>query len=250
MDTQSRKKKLFQLLLIIAAIAIVVALVWIAFGNTLPELFRLLRHGDRSEIRQYLASRSEWMGIIATLLLAVLQVVSIVFPGLAIQLAAGVIYGWWKGFFICYVGFLIGNIGVFIAVRRIGHRIASIVGRQEEKHAKNRFFKKLRTMNPTLMVALGYLLPLVPNGIIPYIAANSKISLRRFSLALALSSWFQIFFNCLAGYFLIHGQYFLAVLMFVIQGGVFLLVGWRGGLFTRTAPAPAAAAPALEDMEE
>ena len=231
MDTHSRRKKLIKLLIIIGVIALVAALVWFAFGNTLPQLFRLLRHGDRAEIRQYLAGRSQWKGIVCTIMLAILQVVSIVFPGLAIQIAAGVIYGWWKSFFICYVGFVIGNVVVFMVARHLGSSINELAGKQTAKHSKNFILRKLRTLNPTLMVALGYLLPLVPNGIIPYISANTKISLRRFTAALALTSWFQIFFNCLAGNFLLHGRYFMMVLMFVIQGAMFVFVCWKGGLF-------------------
>ena len=239
MDAKNRRKKSIQLLLIIAAIVIVGALIWFAFGNTIPELLHLLRHGDRAEIRTYLASRSQWKGLICTLLLAILQVVSIVFPGLAVQLASGLIYGWWKAFIICYIGFIVGNIGVFIAVRMLGRRVNDLVGKQTERSFKNRFFRKLATLDPTLMVGLAYLLPLVPNGIIPYIAANTKISMKRFATALMATSWFQIILNCLAGALIIRGHYFLAFFMFVIQGLVFLFVGWKGGLFTKTQPAPA-----------
>ncbi|MBO5565155.1 MAG: hypothetical protein J5935_06030 [Lachnospiraceae bacterium] len=47
------------------------------------------------------------------------QVISIVVPGIAVQIAAGIIYAWWKAFFACYIGFVCGHALVFFIVRRI-----------------------------------------------------------------------------------------------------------------------------------
>lgn len=56
-------------------------------------------------------------GLICTALLQFLQVVSIVLPGAPIQVAAGIVYGVWKGSAICYVSHVSANLAVFAASR-------------------------------------------------------------------------------------------------------------------------------------
>ena len=61
------------------------------------------------------------------------------------------------------------------------------------------------------------MIPGIPNGIIPYIAANTAISTKDFFYAITFSSWIQVALNCMAGGFLVQGKYLLVLLAFGIE---------------------------------
>ncbi len=168
--------KIGKILLKIAVALVTVYLVWRAFGTMLPGLLPLLRHGDQKEIAAYLEQAGQWRGMLCTFMLAILQVISVIIPGAAIQIAAGAIYGWWKGFIMCFTGYWIANVGVFYFARKVrNHKL--------ENHSMNPMTVKLMELmnsaNPGFVVAVSCLMPGIPNGIIPYIAARSAPLYRR-----------------------------------------------------------------------
>lgn len=215
----NEKKGFFQkygrLLIFICLVILAVILVWEAFGDTVPTYIRLLREGDQDAIKAYIAEESTWRGIFTIIALSALQVVSIVLPGFAIQIAAGAIYGWWRSLLMCYLGFNLGNVIVFLVARRMGSEIRGFAPKR--KNSASWVKDKMKTTRPSFVVALLNLIPLIPNGIIPYMAAGSSISFTGFLGAIMVSSWLQILFNCLAGEFLKNGQYGFMVLAIGVQ---------------------------------
>lgn len=208
-----------RIILFIGALAAGILIVWHAFGETLPELWRLLKAGDEKEIELYLSGRDRWKGYAAIFVLSVLQVISIVFPGFAIQISAGVIYGFWRAFALTYTGFVSGNMLVFLSAKGMGQGVQGAVsGKAKDNKAAQWLYEKMKTTKPGFVVSFVNLLPILPNGIIPYIAAGSgAISPLHYLLAISVSSWIQIMFNCLAGHFLMRGQYLFMVLSIGIQ---------------------------------
>ena len=71
--------------------------------------------------------------------------------------------------------------------------------------------------NQSLFVAVSCMLPGIPNGIFPYVAAHAKISLKDFSLAIFCSSWIQILLSCISGHFLAEGNYVVSAIAVAIQ---------------------------------
>lgn len=227
MKKQSKFRSLLHILLMLAILAVIVMLIWHAFGDTLQGLFKLLVDGRADEIQSYLENEGKWKGIVCTVLLSILQVVSIFFPGIAIQIASGALYGWIEAFLACYFGFVLGNIVVFTFVRRLGDRISDII--DIDSNDKTNFLKeKMKLFRPTLVVAVTNLLPVIPNGIIPYIAAGTPIRYSRFIISLMSTCWIQIFFNCLAGSFLINGQFLFMVFAIGIQIMILAFVAVKG----------------------
>ncbi|MGN0361327.1 MAG: TVP38/TMEM64 family protein [Bilifractor sp.] len=221
-DVSGFWKKHWKLFAYIAILAIAIFVIWFAFGDMIPQYLKLLHSGDEKEIERFISKEASWKGPISIILLAALQVVSIVFPGFAIQIASGVIYGWFRSFLMCYFGFLLGNLLVFFFARKMGNQIAGFAPVKKNKNSWIR--EKLKTTKPEFVVAFVNLLPILPNGIIPYIAAGSSISTLNYFLAIALTSWIQIFFNCLAGGFIKHGQYLFMVLALGFQVCVLIFV--------------------------
>lgn len=218
---KSNRKSLIRIALLTGMLLLAGFLIWAAFGDMIPTLARLLRRGDEAAIEAYIQEEGFWKGAVTVVLLSALQVFSIVFPGLAIQIAAGVIFGGVRAFFMCYTGFVLGNLLVFVIARRMGTHIQGLV----TINRKDSWIRdKMRSAHPSFVVAICDLLPGLPNGIVPYMAAQSRIRLRDFLLAVAGVSWIQIMLNCAAGGFLQEGEFFFMTLTIVIQVVIFVLV--------------------------
>ena len=224
-DNRSFLQKYGRLLALIVVIVLAILLVWAAFGDSVPTYFRLLREGDEEAIESYVARESAWKGVATIVVLSALQVVSIVLPGFAIQIASGVIYGWWQALLMCYTGFIIGNIIVFCVVRRMGSEIRGFA--PQKKDRASWIQDKMKTAHPGFVVCLLNLIPLVPNGIIPYAVAGSSISFSDYVKAIMITAWEQILLNCLAGGFLKNGQYGFMIGAIGIQILLVIVVAWK-----------------------
>ncbi|MDO4193850.1 MAG: VTT domain-containing protein [Erysipelotrichaceae bacterium] len=189
--------------------------------NSLAEVFELLRRGNEAEIEAYLRASGLWKGMFLIALLTVIQVFSIVLPGMVIHLAAGSIYGWWEGFLVCYVSFVFAHYLVF----KFGRRLSDKLNLMNRFAAAKSMQKRLDSSEPMFVIAMAYLVPGVPNGIIPYVASHSKLTTNEFMISLTTTVWVQVLLNCIAGHFLVRGEYFFTVLSFVIQ---FLVIAWAG----------------------
>ena len=231
MEELKRKKttagSVKRILLLSALLAAAVLLIWLAFGDMFPTLFRLLRRGDEAAIEAYIEREGFWRGAVTVILLSMMQVASIVFPGIAIQIAAGVIFGTGKAFLMCYTGFVLGNLLVFLTARRMGGHISDLVTiNRRDSWIRD----KMRSAHPVFAVALCDLLPGLPNGIVPYVAAQSKIRTRDFILAVAGVSWIQVALNCAAGGFLQEGEWLFMAMTILVQlvifAGVILKRKW------------------------
>lgn len=229
MAKKDKSKKIWSLVIFIAFLALVVYLLWLFFGDTLTDLFRLVFSGDEDAVEVYLKQNGVWKGLISTVILSMLQVISIFFPGFAIQIAAGVIFGWGRAFLSCYGGYVLGNILVFFVARKLGDRITDLLPTSKRnRENSNRLMEKMKSTRPTLVVAIANLLPIIPNGIIPYIAARSSIRNIRFIQAIMATCWIQIFFNCLAGGFLKHGQIGFMIGALTLQILLLIFVSKKG----------------------
>ena len=223
------KEKLIPVLVVIA----VAILIWFAFGDKIPGLIPLLKEGDSQKIADYLAQETGIKGVIAVILLQAVQIASIVMPGMAIQVAAGLIYGWLKGFLMCYIGFVVSNLLVFLFARKMGSdRIRDVsMGRTAQW-----LLEKLNGANPKFMVVVANMVPAIPNGIIPYIAARTDITAIDYVKAVAMGSWLQILLSCLAGQFIISGKWLYTVLTVVFQFVVLIIILWKREWFLERTP--------------
>lgn len=196
-------------LLLLCAV-VLIGLVYLAFGQALPELLPLLRSGDEEKIAAYLGSQNRISGILSTALLAFLQPVSIILPGAPIQIAAGIVYGTLKGFLICHISYVLSNLVVFYLARVLGQKMDKYVSRFSEKV---NFLQGAQY--PGYMTAMACLIPVVPNGIIPYAAARTRMRFHEFLIAVELGSFFPILVMCAIGKRILHGDYFYAAALLI-----------------------------------
>ncbi len=208
-------------LIILGLIILTAFVIYKVYGQTLMDLWKLLETGDQDALAAYLDSQGRFGGYVAIIVISILQVVSIVIPGMIIQIASALIYGWWRAFLLCWGGFTLGNVIVFVVARIFGKSLEVVT---ESQQKNSWLMEKINQGNPVLVIAVACMIPGIPNGIIPYIAARSKITLKGFASAVAGSSWIQILLNCIVGHFLIRGEWFYVIASFALQGLLIYLV--------------------------
>ena len=161
--------------------ALLGALIYFAIQSVLPGFLEVLEQGDEQEIEGYMRSFAGLRGLAMAFLLQFIQVVSIICPGGPIQIAAGVVFGFWRGYAVCEAGYLAANAAVFAAARRLGPGMERLFPVGEGGKSRLNFIGNSK--NPAFMVFLGCVTPVLPNGIVPYVAARTKIRPGRFALA-------------------------------------------------------------------
>ena len=207
-----RKKKWLQVILLAVVALVILALVGTVLC-AIPGLLQALRSGGEGTIEDYLAEMAGVKGMVCTGLLQFFQVISIVIPGMPIQFAAGIVYGVWRGFLLCHLSYLAANICVFCVARHFKGRIENL-GLMKKKSGKLDFIRK--SSYPAYMTALACLIPVLPNGIVPYVACQTKLTVRRFAVAVWCGSFLPILAMCAVGSRVIAGEYFLAIALFVV----------------------------------
>ncbi|MGM9940830.1 MAG: TVP38/TMEM64 family protein [Bulleidia sp.] len=215
MEEKNKKhRKLTMLLMICVMLVLAGLLVYAVFGKQIVEIVGMLQRGDQDEIMTYLSSQTSVQGYFCLFLLSLIQIVSIVFPCLVVQVAGALIFGWWKAFLLCWAGFVAGNMIVFVVMRIFGKGVSFAFDRS---FSDSWLIRTLNSHDPIFAVAMACMIPGIPNGIIPYIAANTAIRTRDFFYAISLSSWIQVVLNCIAGGFLAQGRYVEVAVAFLLE---------------------------------
>ncbi|MBQ3271937.1 MAG: VTT domain-containing protein [Solobacterium sp.] len=224
MKTGKRLEQTGAVIVISAVVAGTLLLILKIYGPHFADIFRLLRHGSQEEISEFLNRSGQWEGLLIVYMLSILQVISIIIPGMAIQISAGLIYSWWKAFLVTYLGFVSGNMLVFFAARKLGDRVYDLL---PEKSRQTWLGNKINSANSGFVIALGYLVPGVPNGIVPYIASTTDLTTSHFGFCIGAASWIQSLSNCLAGHFLARGEFFYTVMSFAVQIFIIIFVSFN-----------------------
>lgn len=211
--------KTARVLIYIAVVVILALATWQLFGPQLPELIKMIREDREEEIADYLSAQGEWRGLLSMFFLSIIQVISVVIPGIIIQFVGGMLYAWWKAFLMCYLGFVFANVLVFMFARTFRQTVKA------DKKKTGWIISTVNKYDPAFVFALACLVPGIPNGVIPYFAAAAKMRTREYAASVALSSWIQILSNCIAGHFLMQGQVGYMVLSFVAQIAIIIFCG-------------------------
>ena len=222
--------------------ALLGALIYFAIQSVLPGFLEVLEQGDEQEIEGYMRWFAGLRGLAMAFLLLFIQVVSIICPGGPIQIAAGVVFGFWRGYAVCEAGYLAANAAVFAAARRLGPGMERLFPVGEGGKSRLNFIGNSK--NPAFMVFLGCVTPVLPNGIVPYVAARTKIRPGRFALAVFLGSTPTFMMLCALGNRLLQGDFLIVgiigavfvaavVIAYVKRNALIALAGRLRGRFAR-----------------
>lgn len=214
----TRRNNLLRILVLAAAFAVVLTIILLSLNAILPGFADEIQHGDQQELVRYIRGFGSVGGVALALLLQIVQIISIFFPGGPIQIAIGVVFGTLWGFIICHVGYVLANIAVFFSARRLGNRLEQLFSENDEKESRFRFLTD--SQHPSFVVALACLIPMLPNGLVPYIAARTKITFWQFFFSVYLGSIPTLLMLNAIGNKLLQGDYGKVALL-----GALLVVG-------------------------
>ena len=202
--------KLLRTLVIVGFIAAAAALVYFAFITTVPDLWPILKSGDEQQVEQYLRHSDRNAGMFFVALLQMVQVVSVVLPGAPVQIAAGIVYGVWRSFLLCWLSSVAANVLVFFLSRKLGNKLDRWL---PVERRRSRLDALKKSQSAGYMTVMACLIPVLPNGIIPHIMSRTEIAWWKFTLAMAGGSAFPVFMLCAMGNRILHGDYLFAVLL-------------------------------------
>lgn len=192
--------------------------------NFIPGMIQLLKDGEPDKIGAYLRSQGN-IGVVILVALQVLQMITIVFPGIPIYVAAGIVYGKFWGMVICYLTYVICNCAVFQFARKMGSVSEKIISSRKKKKDSEEVATSLlqRTKYPGYITAALCVIPVIPNGLVPYIAAKTEITFKGFLLAVAIGCFPGILLFIWCGSMILDGHIGVVIAMCLIGAACFIL---------------------------
>ena len=202
---RSMKTTIKQMLLGLLLLVLLFLLGYWLITYTDPDLIPLLTSGNQEAIEDMLRSETGLYAVLLTIAMEFLQTFSIIIPGMPINIAAGIVFGWLEGTVICTVGFVAANVVVFVIAKRGRGLVKKIVPSTNQKNSRWKFISEAK--NPVLMITVAFATPGVPNGFIPYVSSTLPVTTKRFAAAVFCGSLPGIIFSNFIGHFLMRRNY-------------------------------------------
>lgn len=210
----NKREKRLAMLVVAAVVLVTVLLIVETFRLLLPGLWSAFSAGDEQALSEYLASQGRLRSFLTLWFLAVVQVLSLVIPAMPVQLAAGLAFGPWMGFLTSFSASAVANMSVYLFARRLVPVIRRLVA-DNPKAAK--LLDSVRSSkDPWFYTILAFITPGLPNGIIPYAAANAGMRPKQFLAAIFISLPFPTLLTCAAGSFMLEGNWLFTVLTGIV----------------------------------
>ena len=227
---KEKKNGIIKLLIQITLIAIVLGLVFIAVESVLPGMIDVIAHGTDSDVEEYLNQFNDLKGYAVAFFLQFIQIITIFLPSIPIQVAVGIVFGVWRGFLVCFLGYVSASALIFIASKKLGDGLEKLLPSRKKLSDEKTFKKKrliLDSEHPAFMIFLATTFPLLPNGLIPYIAAKTKVKFIPFITAVGIGCIPTILTLCTVGKKLVSGDFLSAALYTLPLILLFLLMFWQ-----------------------
>jgi len=216
LQSKPKNKKRLSILLLVLCVTAFVVLAFQLIRKYLPGLIPVFESGDETAIENYIRGMGSFQSVMITGMLQFIQIISIILPGWAIQIPAGIIFGAFYGYLICQTAYALANFAVFLFARKLGSRINDLVP-GGKKLIKVRVLEDAEF--PELTVFFACMMPGVPNGIVPYIAARTKITTKNFLISMLAGSFPNILMQCAIGNRIMNSDYlFAGILLAAVLG--------------------------------
>ena len=215
-------KKYKRLIIYIAVFGVAALLIYEILVTQLPDLWGALQSGNEADIERFLSDSDRWTGMIFLGLLQIIQVISIVIPSAPIHLAGGMVYGAVRGYLLCHLCYIFANVCIIYSVRKFSG-LSELLGNSNQQKIQ-KALKLINQGDPFVTIMLLCMLPIIPNGIIPYAASQMDIRIRDFAKAVAAGSVYSIASMVLCGKFILTGDYLISGLLVVMNLAVVALL--------------------------
>ena len=219
-DQRTPRSAYYALAAIAAAILLSAFLVYVMIRMYLPGFIEAVQTRDETVVEAYFDSLGHRNTYLIMGLFAYLQVISIVIPAALVHVVAGAVCGSVKGTLIVYVAEIAAHMTVFLVAQH-ARRLLNYIS--EERPTFGKLLNTLQfSENRTYYISMALLTPGLPNWVIPYAAANSRMKWYTFLLALIIALPLPIWFTCLAADLLTQGDWVFSIMSIA---GLWLFVG-------------------------
>ena len=228
-NKEIKRNKLLKILIQAILIITVVVLVYIAVESVLPGIIPAVVNGTKEDVQAYLERFHDFHGYAVCFVLQFIQIITIFLPSIPIQISAGIVFGVFKGFLVCFLGYVAANAVVFFAVRKLGASLEKWLPSPKRKNEKQEKRRNaiLASDHPAFMVFLATTFPILPNGLIPYIAAKTRVRFIPYMLASSIGSIPTILTLCSVGRRIVRGDFLSAALITLPLLAFFLIMFWQ-----------------------
>jgi len=210
MDSLLLKQKITKIFVIAFPILMLVMIV-----QMLPLIIDILRDsGEQDEILKQLSGIG-WRAVPALVALSALQVIIPFIPAPAIGILTGLKYGVYWGSAIFLLGFALGSMFVMIYVRKMNLFLGK---RRKEKPPKpdSHLKEKINSIRKPEVVAFFFILVPFVSSFGPYLFAKTKVSLRKYIIAVILGNIPSTLFYMQLGRHISAGNYSSAIIIALI----------------------------------
>ncbi len=168
-----------------------------------------------ASVQESISKYSGISGLLIFLAIQTLQVLVAVIP--AIQVVGGMLYGWFLGAIVSFIGIVFGSLLVWGIVKKLGSPIVESV--VSEKHLKRFSFLEDDRKLIIILIVL-YIIPGIPKDVLTYIVPLTKIKMKSFFLYVMPFRLPSILLSTALGSNVTSGNYrwtmvFIAVIIFV-----------------------------------
>lgn len=172
---KSKKKLLFERILIFLIALLVIFLIVAFFKDLLIPLVRYELNHDMDSAKALL-SETGWLGYITVSTVEALQMVVIFISAEFIQISSGMSYPWWLAIILCDVGVILGSSLIYFLVHIFKFDVKAI----QKNSQIEKYQKVAKTNNSILFMYILFIMPIVPFGAICYWGANKKIPYHKY----------------------------------------------------------------------
>ncbi len=214
---QSKKIKIFKLVMLIALILILILLTI----RIMPIFKGISTEQGRIEFKNEIESLG-FEGIFIIIGLMITQIFLPILPGEPVEILAGMSYGPIGGLIVIFLGAFLSSFIIFFAVRKFGRKfIYSFVSKEKiEKIEKSKLFSNQKKIDTMLFVL--FFIPGTPKDLIVYIGGILPIKPSKFLMIATFGRFPSIISSTIAGSNLVSGNWSIIAatyaITFVIAG--------------------------------
>lgn len=215
-----RKKSRWILEIILFAVVALIV-IYIARHHA-PRIVQLLDTGNIQGIDTYLQEHGT-DGRVLLVLLQIIETLSVVLPALPVYICAGMLFGKLYGILVCFTVNLVLNLLMFLFGRRMTGWVRKHFDIRNNPTVQH-WIESAKHMDRIVLVLC--LIPVVPNGTIPYLAAQTEITVPQFIRAIAAGSLLSIVIDVCFGDILLSDGWriVLPIILLLMAAGILFMV--------------------------
>lgn len=207
--------KLIKIIATIGMIILVMLIIAVGLKLVFPTLWDALKAGDEKGLEEFLKAAKGPKMLVFLFILQFVQIISIMLPSPPIHIAGGMVAGTLRAFTTCIISYTLANLFVFVCARKFHGKLNALESKENSKSSK--LTEMLANSDPWIVVILACMVPIVPNGIIPYAAAQTPMKKSTFAASVFVGGFVPTFLLCAIGSNIMQADYPLILLLVSID---------------------------------